>query len=108
MEKFTSPVRLRLLMGETNNWFGSGERYFYSCVTRFLLLVYVFPKFRYRLYTPARLRLSIYVALRSGEKMFTLAIFSCFQHSENIYAPALGSFISMPVSIFISQRRVMN
>jgi len=34
------------------------ERYFYSLVTRFLLSVYVSSKFRYRLYTPVRLRLS--------------------------------------------------
>lgn len=39
--------------------------------------------------------------------MFTLAIFPRFQHSENIYALALGSFISMLASIFISQRKVM-
>lgn len=32
--------------------------------------------------------------------MFTLAIFSCFQHSENIYVPTLGSLISTSISIF--------
>lgn len=78
----------------------------HSCYTRFsfssLYVLFKFP--RYIGYNAgARLRLSRYrrcFCTGNTGNMFTLAIFPRFQHSENIYAPALRSLLSMLVSIF--------
>lgn len=96
---------------ETNNWFRSGEHFdssykalfFSTLLLPFLLLlllwVYVLSEVPLSVIcTAVRLRLSICVAFKSNlPEMFTLATFSCFQHSENIYAPTLRSLIPMRI-----------
>lgn len=72
-----------------------------SSFPRFLLLLWVYVLSEVPLSVicaAVRLRLSIRVAFKSNlPEMFTLATFSCFQHSENIYAPTLRSLIPMHI-----------